>query len=389
MSALVADAEVGRDVISCDVCVITTIHQDFDNRIYHRQVNALLDAGLSVCVVAPWDFSRRTRFDYDFVATAYPATRPARIAHGLRTYRAALGVDAKVYIFHDNDFLPWAVRLKRRTRRTVVYDAHENIPEDILYGKDWIPRLLRRPASAVFRRVEEAAVRRLGETIVAVPHLEKRFTRQGAHAVLVRNFSRFDVPAGFRNDRAVLYTGDLTRDYGVDNLINIAREMKRRVIAAPLRLVDRFREDDRMRQYMHNTIQAESLNVEILDSVPAERMPEILARGCIGLSPIPDLPNKRLALPTKIFEYYAFGLAALASDIEGTRDALDGGRLGFLLPDNDPAAWVDAIERLLGDPGLLARYQAEGRRAATELFVWANEERRLVDYVRGLIGRSR
>src|SRR5690606_12098487 len=127
----------------------------------------------------------------------------------------------------------------------------------------------------------------------------------------------------------------------------------------------------------------ESLNVEVLDSVPAERMPEILAKGCIGLSPIPDLPNKRLALPTKIFEYYAFGLVALASDIEGTRDVLDGGRLGFLLPDDNPAAWVDVIERLLGDPNLLAGYQAKGRSAAAEQFVWSNEERRLIEYVRG------
>lgn len=367
----------------CDVCVITTIHQDFDNRIYHRQINSLLDAGLSVCVVAPWDFSKRTRSDFSFVELPKPRGRAARVTHGWRTYRAARGVNARAYIFHDNDFLPWAWKLRRATGRPVVYDAHENIPEDILY-KDWIPRFLRTPLSLAFRMIEEAIVASLKETIVAVSSLERRFRQVGARAVLVRNFSKFRVPAGFARERAILYTGEVSPDYGVYHLVEIAREMKRRGIDVPLRIVDRFREQVHIRDFVERAAREDGLRIEILDSVPAEHMPQILAKGCIGLSPLPDLPNKRLALPTKIFEYFAFGLPVVASDIEGTRQIMADDDLGFLLPADDYQGWVSAIQKLLDDPQLYAEYQRRGWHAVGNTFTWEAEERRLIEYTRAL-----
>jgi glycosyltransferase involved in cell wall biosynthesis len=368
-----------------DVCVITTIHRDFDNRIYLRQINSLLDAGMTVCIVAPWDFAKRTRDDYGFIATRFPPSRLSRVAHGWRTYKAAKTIEASVYIFHDNDFLPWGWLLKRRHRGSVVYDAHENIPEDIRYGKDWIPRILRRPLSVVFRFVEERIVKRLGETIVAVPNLARRFEAVGARAVLVRNFSSFSIPPGFRNDRAILYTGDLTRDYGVSNLLAIGREMKRRRVSAPLRIIDRFREQAELRRSFMQSVRDEHLAIEFLDAVPAERMPDILTKGLIGLSPIPNLPNKSLALPTKIFEYFAFGLVVLASDIAGTRDVMHNGEFGYLLKDSDIGAWVDAIQELLANPDLVRLYQERGREAARKDFNWENERARLVVYIQELL----
>jgi len=204
----------------------------------------------------------------------------------------------------------------------------------------------------------------------------------------VRNFPRFEVPADFKSDRAILYTGEVSPDYGVWNLLEIARELKRRGIRAPMRIVDRFREQTDIRAAFDKAIREEGLDLEILDSVPSYQMPNLLAKGCIGLSPLSDLPNKRLALPTKIFEYFAFGLVVLASDVEGTRDILDHGRLGFLLPDHDHRAWVDAIERLLDDPALLEEYRQRGFEAAASIYRWENEESRLVDYVRELIARQ-
>ena len=168
----------------CDVCIITTIHRDFDNRIYQRQLAALADDGVSVCIIAPWDFSNRKRSDFHFIRTPMPKSRPSRILHGYHTYRSACTVRAKMYIFHDPDFLIFGAALKWRTGKTVVYDCHENIPEDILDGKDWIPRFLRLPVSRAFRLVENTVVKYLGATIVVVPHLATRFGKLGATTIV-------------------------------------------------------------------------------------------------------------------------------------------------------------------------------------------------------------
>jgi glycosyltransferase involved in cell wall biosynthesis len=374
--------------IECDVCIVTSIHGDFDNRIYQRQANALLDAGFHVHIVAPWNFSNRSRTDFTYSALAFPTTRFKRIAHGYRVFKAAKAVPSKIFIFHDNDFLLWAYLLKLATGKIVIYDAHENIPEDILYAKAWIPRILRPAISFAFRRVEEFIVQRLGHTIVAVESLRRRFAALGARAELVRNFANFQVSPDFRNAPAILYTGDLSRDYGFENILSLARKLKERRVKWPLLIVDRFRMEVDLRKIFISAMKEEGLNVELLNSVPAEHMPDILCKGRIGLSPIPDLPNKALALPTKIFEYFAFGLVALASDISGTRDILADRELGFLLPPDDMDPWVDKIEWLIENPDVIQEYQRRGRKASRETYNWTKERDTLVNYVKELLSLS-
>ena len=65
-----------------DVCIITTIHKDFDNRIFFRQALSLVKSGMKVCIIAPWNFKDRVEYDYDFIdSRPYPGTRFLRIFH--------------------------------------------------------------------------------------------------------------------------------------------------------------------------------------------------------------------------------------------------------------------------------------------------------------------
>lgn len=371
-----------------DVCIITTIHGDFDNRIYQRQLDALVNEGLRVCIVAPWNFDDRKRTDFDFVATSPPKSRLSRVGHGMKTLQAAAKVPARAYIFHDPDFLPLAVALKRRTNAVVIYDCHENIPEDILHGKDWIPRSIRLPVSGSFRFVEETVVRKLGRVIVAVPHLQRRLSRLGVRTALVRNLPNFEAPQDFPHETAILYTGSLSRDYGFYSLLEIAREMKRRGLSTPLRIVDRFYKSEVLRGELLTAIADEGLNVELLKPCKAEEMPKLLAKGSIGISPLLDSPNKALAYPTKVFEYFAFGLATIASDIAGTREILEDGKLGILVPARDYGKWVDAIEALLNDEALANGYRDRARAAYTSTYNWRTERKLMLGFVNDALRES-
>lgn len=371
--------------IDVDICIVTTIHGDFDNRIYQRQLSTLVDEGWSVCMVAPWDFGKRNRRDFEFVRTPRPGNRFSRIRHGFRTYRAAKRVDARLYIFHDPDFILFGALLKLTTGRKVIYDCHENIPEDILYGKDWIPSFLRRPISASFRLIEDSVAKYLGYAIVVVPHLLRRFEATGVATVLVRNLANFVVSDEFRNEHAVLYSGSMSRDYGAYNLLAIAREIKARGRKIPMRIVDRFVMQDALRDEFFNAVENEDLDIEFLPQVEAANMSEILTMGSIGLSPLLNTVNKALAYPTKIFEYFAFGLAVIATDTVSTREILEDGRLGFLLDDHDHLAWVDAVEKLYFDDEFRAKYRDLGRRAFAAGYNWDAEKRTLVQFVKNCI----
>lgn len=56
------------------------------------------------------------------------------------------------------------------------------------------------------------------------------------------------------------------------------------------------------------------------------------------------------------------GVPVVGTDVVGTRDCIDDGRTGLLVPPDDPEALAGAIDRLLGDAALRRRLAAEGKR---------------------------
>lgn len=70
------------------------------------------------------------------------------------------------------------------------------------------------------------------------------------------------------------------------------------------------------------------------------------------------LASRRESFPIVIGEARAAGCAIVATDVDGVRESLDGGRAGVLVPPRDAVALADAIGRLLDDPALRARQAA-------------------------------
>ncbi len=69
-------------------------------------------------------------------------------------------------------------------------------------------------------------------------------------------------------------------------------------------------------------------------------------------------------------EASACGLPVVAGNSGGIPDAVRDGETGFLVPPEDPAAFADAICRLLADPGAAKRMGQAGRRAVETYFNW-------------------
>jgi glycosyltransferase involved in cell wall biosynthesis len=68
-------------------------------------------------------------------------------------------------------------------------------------------------------------------------------------------------------------------------------------------------------------------------------------------------------------ESAACGTAVIAADAPGVRESVRDGETGYLVRPNTPAAFAEAIGRLIGSPTLVAKFGAAGRRFA-EQFTW-------------------
>lgn len=83
-------------------------------------------------------------------------------------------------------------------------------------------------------------------------------------------------------------------------------------------------------------------------------------------------------------EAAASGLPVIASSTGGLREAVVDGETGVLLESGDPLVWASEIERLLGDPSLLARMGAAARAHALR-HSWAASTERLIALYRELL----
>lgn len=92
----------------------------------------------------------------------------------------------------------------------------------------------------------------------------------------------------------------------------------------------------------------------LIDELPVAEVAETLRAADVYV-----LPSAREGLPNSVLEAMATGLACVASDIPGCRDALSEGG-GILFPPGDEGALADALDRLAADPEARRRMGDEG-----------------------------
>ena len=120
---------------------MTSVHQPDDLRIFAKECRALAELGYDVHLVAASASGEVVRDGVHVRGVGVPASS-GRLVRMTRTVaevlRIARALDADVYHLHDPELVPAGLVLARDGKQ-VVYDAHEDLPADIL-DKAWIPR---------------------------------------------------------------------------------------------------------------------------------------------------------------------------------------------------------------------------------------------------------
>ena len=157
----------------------------------------------------------------------------------------------------------------------------------------------------------------------------------------------------------LLYSGNLGRKQGLEQLIDLAAELQRR--GNPATLI--IRGDGNHRAALQQRAASLALrNLRFEPLCPAERLAEGLAEGHIHL--VPQNPaGASYAVPSKIYSIMAAGRPFICTAEPGSPlDRLRQESDAFVIcPPNRPEQLADAIERLLANPVERARLGRNGR----------------------------
>jgi glycosyltransferase involved in cell wall biosynthesis len=125
--------------------------------------------------------------------------------------------------------------------------------------------------------------------------------------------------------------------------------------------------------------------VEIREWTDATEVSDILDFD-VGLMPLTDDPWSRGKCGFKLIQYMACGVPALASPVGVNSTIVEEGLSGFL--PRTQAEWVAALERLIGNPQLLAKMGARGRQRVEERYCLAVTAPRFVAGVQRALKRN-
>jgi glycosyltransferase involved in cell wall biosynthesis len=358
---------------------MTSGHPTFDTRIFRKQCRSLAAAGLEVTLIAMADADQVV--DGVTIRAIEPSHgRLERFIQGpKRVFRIAKDLEADIFQFHDPEL--WGVGLKlQRMGRKVIYDAHENVPTDIM-NRDYIPGPLRKLVSRVCERKEMQVANAVSGIVTVTEGIAARFP---AHkTILARNYPvlsdmNYEQLPYAQRARRVVFSGGLSI------------ERQARQMVESIALV----QDTEL--YVVGPLESESLKQE-LTALPGWKQTHFpgtlkqaeyytqLFNSRIGLSLVEKKVDYGDVSTNKVYEYMYAGIPMIVSPVSTWKQIVEEFECGLVVQSNDPHTVSAAINSLLSDPERAEQMGRRGRDAVERFFSWESEAKNLIAFYERIV----
>lgn len=349
------------------VLVATVAHRGDDARIAYRQISSLLEAGASVCFVAPLPDA----IEVDERVVIRRSTGRHRLGAWWDLFREMRRRRSQfdVVLVHDLEAMV-PVRMAR-PKAVVVWDVHEDLAASVI-DRRWIPRparrvavravsLLERFARSSSRLVlaEEAYAERLGPWPVIpnttmVPAVEPHALRQG------RPYA--------------IYVGRLSRHRGVDEMIEVGR-----LLAGTIDVVLVGHADGDVRERL--TRAHEAGWVDVRGPLPNPAAMQLVEGALAGLCLLAPLPNYVVSMPTKLYEYASRAVPSIATPLPLARQAIEQSGSGVVVGYGGAREVVDALLEYASDADRRSTEGSAAYRWVNDSHNWCRDGERFVRHL--------
>ena len=241
----------------------------------------------------------------------------------------------------------------------VVFDIQSGLASGLgMVRAGILPRMI--------RAAERFALNRVDHVVVISDKMKEALLALGVRTTIdvipiwVDETKIFPLPCADRATSTLLYSGNLGRKQGLDQILDLAEVLADRRPDVRFLIRGNGSQDSEIRRLASERSLA---NLEFQSLVPAEKLNEGLADGDIHLVPqIPD--GADFAVPSKVYNIMAAGRPFICTATSGSPlEVLSRQAEGSIcVPPNDPQAFADAVISLLDDPQRRSRMGRNGRR---------------------------
>lgn len=358
------------------VCHFSTVHPLNDSRVFIKECRSTASKeGFEVHLIIQHD-NDELRDGVYIHALKKGKGRLYRIFIArLIAFFKCLKIKAHVYHFHDPELLSIGIWL-RICGKKVVYDVHEDYPEQIL-DKKWLgPVLIRKLISKLFYAYEQFASWWFSGIVTATDTIKDKFSPK--KTITIFNFASLEIMDKVKpnqdevipdNKKIVIYSGGLTRIRGIVEVIKA-------VEANPdceLWLFGKFESKDFENECKQ---MAGWERTKWFGFQPLEVMFSYLRLADVGVCLLHPLPRYLVALPTKAFEYMTYELPTLHTHSEFW-ESFFGDSIYFT--QFEQSEINSKLAELLENAELRKELGRKGRSLIEEKYCWERELPKLID----------
>ena len=317
------------------ICLVTSGHPPFDERIFWKFGKSLTEAGFSVAIICSTQEINNVVDGISikgFDGVSFPKKKKIEIFYSLiNQFNPDLII--------CSEMLPVfaALNFRKQNQKTkVILDITEWFPENVAFKftglKRWIKYFqLLLPYFYILQKVDHLIIGEVSK--------KKRYdfiagskpkTIIGYYPVV--KYFNYKKPDLSKEEIILGYAGVITFERGIKNLlqasVSIADKFPKKKFK--LLLFGRFTYQLEETEFREIISEIKNLTVEIVDWTDYDKMSPVIERMDICF----DLRKRNFiysnSLPIKIFEYMACGKPFIYSDIKPIRDEMDYRKFGFL-----------------------------------------------------------
>jgi len=360
-----------------DVCMMTSYHPFDDDRIFHKEIKSLVEAGYKVILLAP---DEKDEFEINGIKVLGFKRRRnlGRFITVFQQARTALRLKAKVYHFHEPELLFAALLLKLFTKGKLIYDVHEehatSIPMKIR------SRFVKKLVGDFIFLIERILSRIVDHVIVVREDLIPRFTSYRCKNISIVMVCPSKVQFADYNKRKEIMSSNITivhegnldiKTRGLDKYLYAAKEVLQKYPDVKFVTVGRAPKEDI--EWMNSFIKINKLekNFTFTGWVDFNKIPDYLFCSDIGILLLqPVSKNNMMGVPNKLFDYMASGIPVVACDFPNISKIVSDSNCGVLIDPRSHSEIAKAIIDLIENKNHAQALGLNGRKNFDETYNW-------------------
>ncbi|MBX2962589.1 MAG: glycosyltransferase family 4 protein [Cyclobacteriaceae bacterium] len=351
------------------VMLANAVHKPFDTRIFHKEALALIQAGWNVTIIVPHTSDEQVQ-GVQVIAVPLPQKGWEQLLKcPWNIFRKALSQPRQAIVhIHDSELLVIGLML-RLTGRTVIYDAHEDTPLQIMY-QHWIPRWAKLPYKWFYYALEKICGWFFNAVIVAEPVIARHYPKR--KTFLVRNFPKAEtfqrdvIQPYHARENTLIYVGLLSRVRGLAEMLEGYRLAK-----AKVNLV--FKLGGKFAPITLKEELFDRYDATYLGWVNYRELIDLLYQSKIGIIIPHPVERYKTNYPVKLFEYMATGIPVIASKFGESATFVTEAACGMVVDPLNPEEVAAAMVWLLEHPDQAMEMGARGRAKIFSEYNWEQE----------------